>query len=429
MSKKPNRLKRLQKKVIPTRLLEQQFRHAQHQVLQGNFVDVITTCEPLLSYVSKRSPLRVEVLALSGLAHGMLQHYEESYELFTEALALDAMNAELWYNHGLACRYTTRAGQAVYSFEQAVALAGNTTSELSGKFAEALEISREEVQQAMREHGEDITLQQFIEQEELFMRAMHLTRLSEWKEAEQTFRHLIEIGGRLPQYWGNLGVCLIMQTRYDEAEATLKHALDIDPGYTLAYDNLKKIPEVQRAGGPLGIELRDPSQVQNIKQSITFYKQSDSNSSPTVHTIIEQVGNIVKGTRTPIGKQPPRYRFFLNPYRDVRFTTCPRCTFKTRTRKFILVIHVDPVYPLTLEKMCRYCYHCNLVILHQDQLEEQLAAHFTAFNPEAIGNDYLVIGTLDWTEWKHEKGQLSTQEMIEHLHDFKEVLTFQPKDS
>lgn len=67
------------------------------------------------------------------------------------------------------------------------------------------------------------------------------------------------------------------------------------------------------------------------------------------------------------------------------------------------------------------------MILHQDQLEEQLVAHFTTFNPEIIGNDYLVIGTLNWTEWKHEKDQLSTQEMIEHLHDFKEVLAFQPK--
>jgi len=79
-----------------------------------------------------------------------------------------------------------------------------------------------------------------------------------------------------------------------------------------------------------------------------------------------------------------------------------------------------------LDKMCRFCYHCNLIIVHQDQLEEQLTAYFTLTEPEIIGNDYQVIGTLDPTEWKGGKpDQLSTQEMIEHLHDFNEVLSFE----
>lgn len=111
MSKKTKRSKQLQKRVIPLHLLEQQIRHAQYQMLQGDFADAINTCEPLLSYLPRRSSLRIEVLALLGLAHGMLQQYEESYDLFTEALALDPTNAELWYNHGLACRYTTRLGK------------------------------------------------------------------------------------------------------------------------------------------------------------------------------------------------------------------------------------------------------------------------------------------------------------------------------
>jgi Flp pilus assembly protein TadD len=426
MSKKTKRSKQPPQRLVPPQLLEQQIRHAQYQMLQGNFAEAITTCEPLLGYLPKRSSLRVEVLALLGLAYGMLQHFEKSYDFFTEALSIDPTNAELWYNHGLACRYTTRLGQARRDFERAVELSGNDLGELAPKFAQELERSRKEVQEAMQAHGEDITLDQFIEREELFMQAMSLMRLGKWKEAEQAFRRLIELGGRLPQYWGNLGVSLIMQTCYEEAEAALKRALEIDPGYTLARNNLKKIPDVRRAGGPLGIELRDLSQAQDIKQSVTFYKQSNDSSSPTSHTTIEKIGNTVKGTKTPIGKQPPRYRFFLNPYRDERFTTCPRCNLKTRPRKFTLVIHVDPIYPLTLDKICRYCYHCDLVIAHQDQIEEQLVAHFTTFNPVIIGNDYLVIGTLNWTEWKHEKGQLSTQEMIEHLHDFKEVVTFKP---
>ena len=62
-----------------------------------------------------------------GLAHGMLQQYQDSYALFTEALTIDPTNAELWYNRGLSCRFTTRVGQAVRDFEHAVELSANNT--------------------------------------------------------------------------------------------------------------------------------------------------------------------------------------------------------------------------------------------------------------------------------------------------------------
>src|SRR5438105_15688393 len=75
-----------------------------------------------------------------------------------------------------------------------------------------------------------------------------------------------------------------------------------------------------------------------------------------------------------LGKQPPRYRFFLNPYTDVRFTTCPQCRGKTRQRKLPLVIHIDPLQFVALNKACRYCPRCDLLIAHQDELEAWLAA-------------------------------------------------------
>ena len=258
------------------------------------------------------------------------------------------------------------------------------------------------------------------------MHAMSLMRQSKWQEAELAFRQVIEMGGGLPQYWGNLGVSLIMQTRYEEAEAALRRALEIDPYYTLARTNLEKIPDVQRAGGPLSIELRDLSQVQGIKQSIAFSKQGHSASSPATHTTIEKAGNALKRTGKPLGKQPPLYRFFLNPYQDARFTTCPQCGLKTRQRKCPLVIHIHSMPALILGKTCRYCVTCDLLIAHQDQVEEQLALYFASSHLEITSNDYLVMGTLDRPEWrKGMQDPLSIQEMVEHLHDFKEVVTFQ----
>ncbi len=128
-----------------------------------------------------------------------------------------------------------------------------------------------------------------------------------------------------------------------------------------------------------------------------------------------------------LGKQPPRYRFFLNPYRDVRFTSCPQCGKRTKQRKLPLVIHVDPRNPVSINKTCRYCPTCDLLIAHKDQIEEQLALLFARHDPTLIGNNYLVIGTQDRATWRRGvKTPLTIQEMLDSLHDFEEMLRFEP---
>ena len=426
MSKKTKRSKQSHRRLAHSRPLEQQISHAQHQMLQGDFAGAINTCEPLLNLLPRQSSLRVQVLALLGLAHGMLQHYETSYDLFSEALSIDPTNAELWYNHGLASRYTTRLARAVRDFERAVELSGNDTGEMARKFVKELEVSRKAASEAMQAYGVPITLDQYLEQEERFMRGMKMMKASKWQEAEQAFRQMIEMGGHLPQYWGNVGASLAMQHRYDEAEAAFKRALEIDPAYTFARNNLEKLPDIRQAGGPPGMEITELVPKKDLNSSITFYKNSDGDQ-PGTSTTIEKTGSNITRIRPQMGKQPPRYRFFLNPYTDTRFTTCPRCGYKTRPRKFSLFIRVDPDQPLLLDKICRFCYHCNLLIAHQDQLEDQLATFFSSFNPAIIGNFYEVIGTIDRSEWKRGKqDQFLMQELLEYLHDFKEVVTYEP---
>lgn len=45
----------------------------------------------------------------------------------------------------------------------------------------------------------------------------------------------------LPQPWVNLGISLVMQKRFDEAEAAYRRALEIDPGYGFARKNLENL--------------------------------------------------------------------------------------------------------------------------------------------------------------------------------------------
>jgi len=88
-----------------------------------------------------------------------------------------------------------------------------------------------------------------------------------------------------------------------------------------------------------------------------------------------------------------RYRFFLNPYDEFACTKCPTCDRPTRVRKFPLVIHIDPDQIFVLNKTCRFCPTCELLIGRKRDIEPLLAAAFSERRPEIVGNQYLVIGT------------------------------------
>jgi hypothetical protein len=125
------------------------------------------------------------------------------------------------------------------------------------------------------------------------------------------------------------------------------------------------------------------------------------------------------------GKQKPRFKFFLNPYADMRLTRCPQCENKTKLRKLPLMIHVEPDNFLALNKTCRYCPYCDLLIAHQDEIEAYLAAYFAEHQPDVVGNDYLVVGTFDRPNWqKGVNAPVPVTEMLDYLHDFKQVLNF-----
>jgi hypothetical protein len=94
------------------------------------------------------------------------------------------------------------------------------------------------------------------------------------------------------------------------------------------------------------------------------------------------------------GQLEPQYNFALNPYPDARFSKCPDCEQKTRQRELPLLTHVDPMHLIALNYTCRYCPDCDLLITHQGEIEELLAALFVEDDPSVIGNDYLMIGTV-----------------------------------
>jgi hypothetical protein len=124
---------------------------------------------------------------------------------------------------------------------------------------------------------------------------------------------------------------------------------------------------------------------------------------------------------TRIGRLPPRYSFMLNPHAEVLLSKCPKCQKLTHLRKFALFIHVDEWGSMALGKTCRYCSRCELIMVHQDELEGQLTHSFSHIAPEVIGNDYMVLGTIEkkvWQEGLQGRGK-EIEGMLKHVADFK----------
>lgn len=268
MSKKSKQTKHKKKFTVSLSQVDRYLDLIGHQIFQGNYSEAVTDCERLLNYLPKQSPQRVDVLNQLGTAQAMLQNFPQSYAAYTEALSLDPHNAELWYNRGMASRFTSRFGRSFRDYERAKEL--TIRPELAQKLEGELKFAQKMARESLKLRGPNFTVDQLVEQEDHFQNGLQLMEAGQWQEAEQAFQASIAMGDCLPQPWGNLGICLIMQERYDEAEAALKRALVIDPKYTLAKRNLAALPETRRTGPPTMVDIRDPFKGGKLKQSITF---------------------------------------------------------------------------------------------------------------------------------------------------------------
>lgn len=128
--------------------------------------------------------------------------------------------------------------------------------------------------------------------------------------------------------------------------------------------------------------------------------------------------------KNQFGEQKPRYSLILNQYSDVRLSKCPNCQKLTHLRKFALLIHIDEGGLMTLGKTCRYCSKCELIMVHKDELEAELAHKFERLKPNVIGNDYFILGTVDKKFWEKglEDKSLGFEELKKHTADIKEYM-------
>ena len=121
-----------------------------------------------------------------------------------------------------------------------------------------------------------------------------------------------------------------------------------------------------------------------------------------------------------------QYYFFLNPYKDCAFSRCPKCGHDTRIRKFPLVVHVEPNQIILINKKCRYCIKCDLIITKKEELESMMVMSIEDQRPDVIGNDYVTVGVLSKENWhKGNKGEFDSTELLDRVEVFKDVLNFE----
>ena len=225
---------------------ERALNKAESQLLKHDLKGAARTSLELLKWLPQDRNLQEVAWANLGNAYAMLKDFDQGYLAFSKALEYAPEAAYLWFNRGTAALLSFRSGQALRDLEKAIKLEEDKRERR--EYQKSLDLARRIVKDDLRKRGRGFTIDQLIEQQDLFNLGVRQMAEKRWQEAEQTFRRVIAMADVLPQPNGNLGMMLLMQRRWEEAEAALRKALEIDPEYQLARDNLALLDKTRKTG-------------------------------------------------------------------------------------------------------------------------------------------------------------------------------------
>ncbi len=214
------------------------------------YEQALSAARKLIQVAPRRSDERFDAFSIAGVCLMELRRFDEAYEVLSKAVKAFPDDSALRSNLAGAALFTSRMGMALQELRVAAELEPKGTR-LRKIIDRQMRDIEPLVMAEIQDRGPDFTLEQLIEQQELYQKGLKLMNKQRWREAEQTFREVISMADVLPQPWNSLGNALLMQRRVDEAREAFQRALELDLDYELAKKNLEVIEHVDEDFQPM----------------------------------------------------------------------------------------------------------------------------------------------------------------------------------
>jgi tetratricopeptide (TPR) repeat protein len=158
-------------------------------------------------------------------------------------MALEPQQALHRWNLASATKQADRMGGCYLSLRDYLSLPDDSEG-AADRRAEARSFVRA-YERMLRETHQGIPLNDVLRGEELFARAYAALSEGRAADAQRGFEEVLALVPRHYPSWGNLGAAYLAMEQRDEALRCLKRALELNPDYAVARQNLALIEELR----------------------------------------------------------------------------------------------------------------------------------------------------------------------------------------
>ena len=213
--------------------------------------------EELLTELLEKHPDLHMVQYGMGTVQAMKGNHEESIIYFDKAIEIFPYFVEAWFNRGTSYQKMLDVGNTIRSYQKVVEF-GDPKEQF---VASALELLHS--QEAITASETDgLSLEQYLESMDVFDKAFLNMKDKKYTKAILGFEKVLGQNPNHPQSHGNIGLCYAYLGKKDEALAAYERALELDPGYAPAKQNMLAL-----------LSLQDGERLQDQPtETVEFYK-------------------------------------------------------------------------------------------------------------------------------------------------------------
>ena len=177
-----------------------------------------------------------------AICYGSLDKMKESFKYFEKALSVNSKSPYLLYNYGVFCLNDGNIITARKNLEKALKF--KPEKEIKKAARKALNSINKLVKSELKD--KDIDEKTFIKLGERYENAVSYMKNKKYDLAKKELKLIVSKDKQSYKGNGNLGLLFLLEGDFDKAEKHLYRALEINPEYTPAFNNLIKLQEVKQ---------------------------------------------------------------------------------------------------------------------------------------------------------------------------------------